>query len=68
MIMMIFCMFFCTNLMTTAQEALREIIDVVLHTSEVGIEEIRDHENAMLAPIHLILIPRLLLVLAPTPI
>jgi hypothetical protein len=58
--------------MTTAEEALRQIIDVVLHTSKVGIEEVRDHENAMLAAIHLIPIPipipLLLLILAPKPI
>ena len=64
MIMMIF--LFRTNLVTTAEETLREIIDVVLHTSEIGIEEIRDHENSMLASrrimVHLILILKLNLI------
>lgn len=33
--------------MATLQETLREVIDVILHSAKIGVEEIGDHENAM---------------------
>ena len=34
-----------TNLIATANQALRKTIDVLLHTSHVGEEEVRHHSN-----------------------
>lgn len=37
--------------MTELKQALREIVDMILHTTEVGVEEIRYHQYLVPSPI-----------------
>lgn len=40
-----------TDLMTELKQALREIVDMIFHTTEVGVEEIRYHQYLVPSPI-----------------
>lgn len=47
-----------TDLVTELKQALREIVDVIFNTAEVGVEEIRHHQYSVPSPIlHLVLLP-----------